>query len=355
MLTKEQIKGCLAGAPTPVVPALFHWYDGKFIEQNREAVEELQRQYENDYTGTGGALTLRAETPALEPGEFIDEWGCRFKAAPDGVGAHPTAPIVTSLAEWRRYADEQMPLIEPDIFTDGPRNTVSQHSDSYVAAHFWRTFYERMYMLIGFENLMMEIATEGELFKALLADLRDFTIRGIELLAGTGVDAVFLADDWGTQHRLQISPESWRRHFGPAYAAMIETAHANGLDVWFHSCGHVSEIIPDWIDIGLDVLAHLQAAALDLPAIAKACAGRMTFFGGIDVQFNLVHGTRESIREEVKALMDDFHAHDGRFIASPSNSIMPETPIDNVRHLFEAIREFGGSSQSLRRRPDRRA
>jgi uroporphyrinogen-III decarboxylase len=236
-----------------------------------------------------------------------------------------------------------MPLIEPDVFTDGPKNTVSRHPDRYVAAHFWRTFYERMYMLIGFENLMMEIATESELFKALLADLRDFTIRGIELLAGTGVEAVFLADDWGTQHRLQISPESWRKHFRPAYAAMIDTAHAKGLDVWFHSCGHVTEIIPDWIDIGLDVLAHLQAAALDLPAIARAYGGRMTFFGGIDVQFNLVHGTRESIRAEVKALMDDFHAHDGRYIASPSNSIMPETPIDNVRHLFEAIREFGGS------------
>jgi len=343
MLTKQQMKDCLAGKPTPVVPALLHWYDGKFVEQNREAVEELRRRYENDYVRTGGALTLRAETPELEPDEFIDEWGCRFKAAPDGVGAHPTAPIVTSLAEWSRYVDEQMPVIEPALFTDGPRNTVRQHPDSYVAARFWRTFYERMYMLVGFENLMMEIATESELFKALLADLRDFTISGIELLAETGVDAVFLADDWGTQHRLQISPESWRKHFKPAYAAMIETAHAKGLDVWLHSCGHVTEIIPDWIDIGLDVLAHLQAAALDLPVIAKAYGGEMTFFGGIDVQFNLVQGTRKSIREEVKTLMDDFHAHDGKYIASPSNSIMPETPIDNVRHLFEAICEFGGS------------
>jgi len=88
-----------------------------------------------------------------------------------------------------------------------------------------------MYMLVGFEELMMEIATHGELFGRMLSNLRDFTIQGIELIAETGADAVFLADDWGTQHRLQISPTMWREHFRPAYAAMIDTAYAKGLDV----------------------------------------------------------------------------------------------------------------------------
>jgi len=72
-----------------------------------------------------------------------------------------------------------------------------------------------MYMLIGFENLMMEIATDGELFQRMLADLRDFTIQGIELIADAGADAVFLADDWGSQDRLQISPAMWRKYFRP--------------------------------------------------------------------------------------------------------------------------------------------
>ena len=90
------------------------------------------------------------------------------------------------------------------------------------------------------------------------------------------------------------------------------------------------------------MIAHLQAAALDLPAIAAAYRGRITFFGGIDVQFNLVRGDRRSIRQEVLSLMNNFYAHDGRYIASPANTIMPETPVENVWTLFEAIREFGG-------------
>ena len=239
-----------------------------------------------------------------------------------------------------------MPLIDPRTFAAGIRDTVPSNPDHYVVAPFWRTFYERMYMLVGFEELMMEIATYGELFGRMLSNLRDFTIQGIELIAETGADAVFLADDWGTQHRLQISPTMWREHFRPAYAAMIDTAHAKGLDVWLHSCGNITEIIPEWIDIGLDVIAHLQAAALDLPAIAEAYRGRITFFGGINVQFNLVRGNRESIRREVEALMANFHAPEGRYVASPSNSIMPETPIENVWSLFEAIRKFGNQHRT---------
>ena len=341
MLTKQEMKDCLAGRSTPVVPALFHWYDGKFVEKYSADVEKMREQYENDYVGGWVPCVRRAAEPELEPGEFVDEWGCLFAAAPDGVGAHPTRPIVTTVEEWERYVAESMPALDPEAADAHLAETAATHPDRYISVSLWRTFYERMYMLVGFERLMIEIAQEGGLFKALLRDLADYTIRAIELIARPGIDAVFLADDWGTQQRLQISPAAWRKHFRPAYATMIETAHAKGLDVWLHSCGHVTDIIPDWIDIGLDVLAHLQAAALDLPAIAREYRGQMTFFGGIDVQFNLVHGTRESIREEVRALEENFDAHNGRYIASPSNTIMPETPVENVWHLFEAIREFG--------------
>jgi len=75
--------------------------------------------------------------------------------------------------------------------------------------------------------------------------------------------------------------------------------------------------------------------------IAEAYCGQITFFGGIDVQYNIVNGTRESIREEVRQLMRMFRAHEGKYMASPCNTIMPETPVENVWTLFEAIREFG--------------
>ena len=342
MLTKDQMKACLAGEKTPVVPARLFWFDGKFVEANHAEVAKMHERHTDDFIHGWLHLEKRAADGELEPGEFADEWGCLFRAAPDGVGAHPTRPIIRTVADWERYAAGSLPDIDSPAFTAGLRKDVAANPGRYVAAPFWRTFYERMYMLMGFEDLLAEIATGGELFTRMLADLRDFTLRGIERIADAGADAVFLADDWGTQDRLQISPAAWRRHFRPAYGAMIDAAHARGLDVWLHSCGHITELVPEWIDLGLDVIAHLQAAAMDLPALAAAYRGRITFFGGIDVQFNLVRGGRESIREEVRSLMADFHAHEGRYIAGPSNSIMPETPVANVWTLFDAIRELGG-------------
>ena len=341
MLSKVELKSCLAGDPTPVVPADRLWFDGKFIEKNRAEVDSMRLEYADDIVKTTPQLGKRAREPDLEPGEFTDEWGCLFAAAPDGVGSHPTRPIVTSVEQWETYVADSIPDIDPAVFALPVEDAVTAHQEHYVVAQFWRTFYERMYMLIGFENLMVEIATEGELFRRMLEHLRDFTIEGIELIADAGADGVFLADDWGTQDRLQISPAMWREHFRPAYSAMIETAHGRGLDVWFHSCGNISELIPEWIGIGVDVLGHLQAAALDLPAVAEAYHGQITFFGGIDVQFNLVNGTRESIRAEVESLIHDFHAFDGRYIACPGNSIMPETPVENVWAMLKAIGESG--------------
>jgi len=344
MLSKAEMKACLAGEATPVVPAHLFSFDAKFVEKHRDEVNRMREEYTNDFVtckATVGELAKRVCDPELEPGEFTDTWGCLFRAAPDGVGAHPTRPIVGSLDEWEDYVANRMPLIDPGEFTSDIRDIAASNQDHYVAARLWWTFYERMYMLVGFEDLMMQMATRGELFTRMLSDLRDFTIRGIELIAGTGADALFLADDWGTQRRLQISPAMWREHFRPAYSAMIDTAHSKGLDVWLHSCGNITEIIPDVIDMGLDVIGQLQPAALDLPVIAEARRGQITFFGGIDVQFNLVNGNRESIRREVESLMENFHAWEGRYIASPSNTIMPETPVENVWTLFDAIREFG--------------
>ena len=340
MLTKKELKACLAGEPTPVVPADLCWFDGKFVDHNDEDVKRMLELYKSDVTKIGLSYSRHAPEPDLLPGEFTDFWGCLFRAAPDGVGSHPTRPIINSLKQWEEYKESGFPEIDREASLRDIREIVKAHENRYVMVTFWRTFYERMYMLIGFEELMVEIATGGELFTRMLGELREFTVSGIELIAESGADAVFLADDWGTQHRLQISPAMWREYFRPAYSAMIDTAHARGLDVWFHSCGNITELIPEWIDIDLDVIAHLQAAALDLPTIAQMYHGQIGFFGGIDVQFNLVNGTYDSIRSEVKSLIDNFYAFDGKYIASPSNSIMPETPVENVWTLFEAVAEF---------------
>jgi len=341
MLTKGALKDCLAGRPTPIVPAWLFWFDKKFTEENQSDVERLRREYDNDFIQVGVRYEKRAEDPPMEPDEFTDVWGCLFEPGPDGAGARPARPIVRRVKEWERYAENRMPEMRPETYAESVRKAAAAYPDRYILARKWRTFYERMSLVIGFEQLMIEIAMDGELFEKMLANLRDFTIRGIELIAGAGADGVYLADDWGTRDRLHISLDLWKKRFKPAYGAMIETAHSRGLDVWFHSCGAIADLIPEWIDLGLDAIGHCRPTVLDVPAVAQRWRGKIAFYGCLDAEHNLMNGSRASIREEVRARMRGFRAHEGRYIASPASAIMPGTPVENVRALFEAIREFG--------------
>jgi len=342
MLPKDALKACLAGEPTPIVPAWRFWTDRQFREKYPEDMKRMNEKWDDDFVLVEIAPKKRDMDIGLQllPHERLDNWNCLFGESPDGVGWHPTRPIVNNLDDWARYLDEGMPIIDAD-FAAHVRQTANDRPDNYVVGTVWRTYFERIFMLMGFEPLMMEIATDGELFHTMRKDLLEFTIRCIGEVADAGADAVYLADDWGTQNRLMISPAHFARYFKGDYATMIDTAHGRGLDVWMHSCGHITEAIPHWIDISLDVISNLQTLALDLPAIARQYRGQITFFGGLDVQENLVRGTRESIRQEVQTMFQNFHAWEGKYMASPCNTIMPETPVENVWTLFEAIDEFG--------------
>lgn len=146
MLPKAAIEACLSGDPTPIVPAHFFWFDTKFQEQHGPEVSRMRESYTDDFIQCGLMPERRAADPELEPGEFTDNWGCLFRAAPDGVGAHPTRPIVATVADWKRYVADLMPLIRSDSSTASIRENVASNPGRYVVASFWRTFYERMYM-----------------------------------------------------------------------------------------------------------------------------------------------------------------------------------------------------------------
>ena len=342
MLSKDLFKACLAGEPVPAVPAWRFWFDGIYWDAHGDEIAKMQQRWCDDFARFDCQHTVRAiPRDDLPEGKFLDGWGAIFIESPDGVGSHPAEPIIRTVDDWHRYVDTEMPLVESGKYAAGVVAKRQAHPDKYVVGNVWRTFYERMFMLMGYEELMIEIATEGDLFMAMLPALKDFTIQCINEVADAGADAVYLADDWGTQHRLMISPAHFAKYFKPAYADMIDTAHSRGLDVWFHSCGQIMEALPHWIDIKLDVMSNLQTLALDLPEVARRFRGQMTFMGGIDVQYNIVHGSPETVRTEIRKLFEMFDARNGNYMASPCNSIMPETPIENVWAMMEAIEEFG--------------
>gem|GEM_PF-2841421 len=120
----------------------------------------------------------------------------------------------------------------------------------------------------------------------------------------------------------------------------VEYLIGGGAHVWMHLCGNVTAILPDLIDIGLNVLNPVQPQAMDVRELAREFGGKVCFNGGVDVQGTLVRGTPEDVRREVHKLVSLFGKFNGGYIGGTSHGVMPETPLDNVIAMYEAFAEY---------------
>ena len=155
-----------------------------------------------------------------------------------------------------------------------------------------------------------------------------------------GVDILWCGDDFGGQQGMLLDPDTWRRIFKPRIRFMFEAFRkaSPGIKLAWHSCGSIGPIIPDFIELGLDILNPIQPLARGMdPVCLKENFGRdLVFFGGIDVQELLPHGSPAKIRDEVKRRIEIL-GKDGGYIVAPAHNIQPDTPVENVSALFEAV------------------
>ena len=119
-------------------------------------------------------------------------------------------------------------------------------------------------------------------------------------------------DDWGTQDAMVIDPAIWREVFKPRYRKIIDAVHKLGMDFWLHSDGQISEIVPDLIEIGVDVLDLPQPASIfGSGKLGADYSRKIAFCLYIDIQSTLVNGTSEQIEKEAEDLVQFYSASNG--------------------------------------------
>ena len=153
------------------------------------------------------------------------------------------------------------------------------------------------------------------------------------------LDAVLIGNDFGTQTGLIVSPEDLREFVFPGTKRLIEQAHSYGVKVVHHSCGAISEIIPDLMKCGADVIHPIQTLAkgMEPRSLKERFGSRVSFAGGVDVQHLLVNGSAEEVREKVRELREIFPTG---LIVSPSHeAILPDIAPANIRAMSEAMKK----------------
>ena len=193
----------------------------------------------------------------------------------------------------------------------------------------------------GTEEFFIDLAIEPKKAEVLLDKVNDLYISFFERCmtrVGPLVDGVYIGDDFGTQQGMAMSPEMWRKYIKPRYKKLISVIKGYGLKCCHHTCGGVFPIIPDMIEVGVDVLNPIQPLAKGMdPRILGEEFGRdIAFYGGIDEQRTLPYGTIEDVKNEVLQRIQALGKYNG-YIVAPSHAFQPDTPIENIIAVYETV------------------
>ncbi len=219
-----------------------------------------------------------------------------------------------------------------------------ENADSFLIGHVSRGLFEWSWALRGFTEALMDAAAEPDFYEELLDRLTELYLGFVRVYADMPVDAIMFADDWGDQRGVLLGPDRWRRMLKPRWARLYQAVHDAGKLTMGHCCGSVVDILPDIIEIGLDVLESVQpeARGMNPYELKRRWGEKITFWGGLGSQSTIPFGTPAEIRREVARLCREM-GRGGGYILAPAKPLQPETPTANAVALVEAFMHQDGA------------
>ena len=284
---------------------------------------------------------------------YTDDWGItRRRVADDG---HYFDLCGSPLADARSPGDIDAytwpaPAAEPRF--DGLRARAQAIRDAgfpFVLGGICPGMMEMGQWLRGFDNFYCDLAADRPMAEALcerIIQLKlEYWARTLHEV-GDLVDVIQEGDDYGGQHSLQVHPDVWRQVFKPRLRQLLAgiKEDAPGAALFFHSCGAVRDIIPDLIEVGVDILNPVQVTATGMESgqLKREFGDDLVFWGGgVDTQHVLPMGTPAQVADEVRRRVDDF-APGGGFVFSAVHNIQFDVPAANILAMRQALDGCGG-------------
>jgi len=313
--------------------------------------------YRNDRSEMARLAKMGFCGPYFEKNVVFDAWGMGIQVGSDGFFScfHPlqnqTPPDyadhmppdmvreclfeadINVAAEKYRAPD----ITRPHIWDDMERD-LAQHSGEYlVMPSGYFAIYERVMALMGFEEYMMNMALEPKAVHLLLDKVTEYRIEYAKKVVEMGFKMAHHGDDLGMQTGTVFSREMFREFVLPRLKAAWEPYNKAGIPIAMHSCGNLTDFIPDLLEIGLRVLEPVQPV-MDLKYLKKEFGKHLVFWGGIETQNILPFGTPEQVKKLARDTIRTLGKGGGHIIA-PSQEVMNDVPIANVKALVETIVE----------------
>jgi len=323
--------------------ALLDYYGVSRDDEIRERLGTDIRYVNPPYTGP--------PRQTFDDGSTLDEWGVRRRRMPNEYGEYQES-LGRPYAAFRTVEDvERFPWPSPDWYDYAALpGLCAPYGDFAIAAgaFYIQDFINRVAAGRGVEQVLVDIAEENPVYLRLVEIRHRFYLRHIEriLEAARGrIDLVLCGDDFGSQRGLLISPAAFDRLFAPLKTEFFDMVHSHDAKITHHCCGSSRRLIPRFIECGMDCLQTIQpqAAGMNPYELKAEFAGRIALHGAVDVQGWLQRAALGEIGCEVHRLMDEV-GRGGGFILAPCHQIQPDTPLENVLALYDAVAERRGRS-----------
>ena len=268
-----------------------------------------------------------------QKGIVYDRWGVGFDMYSDGFCIR-FSPLQSE--------EDLNKFRPPDPYKEGLLSLAIQdlelHSGDYlVVCTGYNGIFEKAWALRGFEEFMLDLALQPKQAEKLMDYITEYKVEIAKQVVQAGFKCAHTGDDFGGQQGLLISKEMWRKYLKPRWAKIWRIYKEAGLPVIHHSCGNITEIIGDMIDIGLDVLEPVQPV-MDLRYLKREFGQYITFYGGIDTQELLPYASPEEVKKMAREAIHIL-GEGGGLIISPAQEIMKDVPIKNVLALIETVKE----------------
>ncbi len=281
------------------------------------------------------------DDPFYELGEKTDCWGTVWNNEERGLDSYPVSYPLENWDDFDRYTPPNP--IKDDIL--GPRNWDKLRQQIEKARQTGKIagcsplphgfMYMRLYYLHGFENLMMDMAMDEPRLWDLIRMVEYYNRGVVEKCLELGPEMVFFGDDLGLQNALPISPEMWRKYLKPSFDRIYAPIREKDIPIYMHTDGHILEIIPDLIDVGVTVL-NPQFRSNGLEGLKAVAVGRVALNQDLDRQL-FPFASRAEIEDHIHETHEALNLPEGGLMFYVE--IEPDVPLGTVDTILNVLEE----------------
>lgn len=265
---------------------------------------------------------------------FEDEWGVRIKVNKDNwsYSYHP-------LSSGYSLNNLKIPDLDSGNRFETAEKEIKKWKHNYFIYTAVSTLFRKGWVLTGFTKFLELLLLDRPYIERLLDILLEHTLKEVKMCAQAGVDMIEFLGDLGTEISLFIKPSLWREIFKPRMATIIKSIKKNNLYFFLHSDGNIQEIIPDLIEIGIDILNPIQPECMDPIEIKKKYGDDLTLHGTMSLQKTFTFGSAKDVISEAKSRIENC-GYNGGLILAPSNLFTSDVSIENITTFYDFVQNY---------------